>query len=115
MTAHDWFKEIHKDNLNQDLFKQIGNILDIDKSQDSCWKLPVKKVESTRWKVYTAFFGNVGVYIALILLVIPHTNFVNFWIITSLFVLTKSLFGYLVFSDPGYVKKSEHISFLKLN
>ena len=52
----------------------------------------------------------------MVFFVLPFIpKYIGFWPVTLVFFAQMTAFFTAAFSDPGYVKKSEHISFLKLN
>ena len=77
----------------------------------------MQKQEKSSLTFYFYIIVNCVAYIALTFFVLPFipNKWIGFWPITIVFFAQMTSFFTASFSDPGYVKKSEHISFLKLN
>ena len=79
-------------------------------------KQPLQKLEKSKFtmKTYIAMTFVTLNFIVLFVLPFQEEAYVPILLAAS-FILVNSLYVYTTLKDPGYIKKSEKISFLKLN
>ena len=114
-TAKDMVDQyIQDETLNKELHDLLG-------PQPAYWpcfhvKQPMRKLEKSFYTMKCYLGMILGSMALLMLFVMPYEGPRQFLIpLLSLFVIAQLQFAYASSRDPGYVKKSDKISFLKLN
>lgn len=115
MTAIDYIHDIKDPSLRAEIKSLLG--------EDTPWYLSLMKMGQPMLKndrsnkTMAAFVGVMLVtFVALQKYVMPCKGPDAFkWCISVLYLLTFAMFAVTSFKDPGFIKKSSQISFLKLN
>jgi len=111
--AIDLLTKIKDETIKAELEKILGP----QPCYNPCFhiKQPLMKLEKSRFTLKFYFWVMSATMGLLMALVLPYKEVDFMYPLIALFVVTNIFFAWACVKDPGYIKKSDKVSFVKLN